>query len=50
MMAGFFALQIEFMFELFYNDKTVLTPLFVNAIVLNLDRLVAAEPTNGVFA
>lgn len=48
MVAGFFACQTEFMFELFYNDKTVLIPLFINAVVLNLDRLIASETQGGL--
>ncbi len=41
--AVFWATQAEFMFELFYNDKTVLIPLFTNALMINFVRIVAQE-------
>ncbi len=41
--AVFWATQVEFMFELFYNDKTVLIPLFTNAVMINFVRIVAQE-------
>jgi putative inorganic carbon (HCO3(-)) transporter len=37
----FWATQSEFMFELFYDDKTVLMPLFVDVLIITLARIVA---------
>lgn len=41
LIGDFFANQTEFMLELFYDDKTVLMPLFVDALILALARIVA---------
>lgn len=43
LLAAFVTIQTEYMFELFYDDKTVLTPLFVMAMMISLDRIVARE-------
>jgi len=40
LIGAFCANQSEFMFELFYDDKTVLMPLFVDALILALGRIV----------
>jgi hypothetical protein len=43
-LVGFFwAAQSEYMFELFYDDKTILTPLFLMTLIINLDRIVSQE-------
>ncbi len=44
LVADFFANQTEFMLELFYDDKTVLMPLFIDALILAAARI-AAEST-----
>lgn len=41
--AAFWAVCLEFMFELFYDDKTVMLPLFVNAMTMCLARVIESE-------
>jgi putative inorganic carbon (HCO3(-)) transporter len=41
LIGAFWANQSEFMFELFYDDKTVLMPLFVDVLIITLARIVA---------
>lgn len=45
LIGAFWANQSEFMLELFYDDKTVLMPLFVDVLIITLARIVAkSEP------
>jgi hypothetical protein len=39
--AAFVATQVEFMFDLFYDDKTVAVPIFVDALALAAARIAA---------
>ncbi|HTB81370.1 MAG TPA: O-antigen ligase family protein [Opitutaceae bacterium] len=48
-LAGTFAVTLnEFTFELFYDDKTVLMPLFVNALMICLARIATSQNEGAV--